>query len=156
MRKTGWKRHEQRWVGLIGSGPARRVARFPIGTGEQLLDGGHQLGDNVALHHHGIRARGKGRIKRGGDWRRVDLEDRDLAVTAPPDLLLTLDDALTRLDSEDAAAASLVRLRYFAGLSTEEPARSLGISTATAYRHWAYARAWLFDALRPDKPLASQ
>jgi RNA polymerase sigma factor (TIGR02999 family) len=89
------------------------------------------------------RARGKGRIKRGGEWRRVDLENLALAVTAPPDLLLTLDDAITGLEAEDPAAAALVRLRYYAGVPLEQAGDSLGISTATTYRHWAYARAWL-------------
>jgi len=97
------------------------------------------------------RARGKGRIKRGGEWRRVDLEDLALAVSAPPDLLLTLDDAITGLEAEDPAAAALVRLRYYAGLPLEQAAASLGISNATAYRHWAYARAWLACALLDDR-----
>jgi RNA polymerase sigma factor (TIGR02999 family) len=97
------------------------------------------------------RARGKGRIKRGRDWRRVDLEDLALAVSAPPDLLLTLDEAITGLESEDPAAAALVRLRYYAGLPLEQAGASLGISTATTYRHWAYARAWLACALLDDR-----
>ena len=93
------------------------------------------------------RARGKGRLKRGGDRRRVDLDSLDLATTAPPDQLLALDEAIERLAVEDPAAAGLVRLRYYAGLSLEQAAESLAISTATAYRHWAYARAWLHCAL---------
>ena len=97
------------------------------------------------------RARAKGRVRRGGQWRRVDLEDLALAVSAPPDLLLTLDDAIAGLEAEDAAAAALVRLRYYAGLSVEQSGASLGISTATAYRHWAYARAWLASDLLDDR-----
>jgi RNA polymerase sigma factor (TIGR02999 family) len=97
------------------------------------------------------RARARGRVRRGGEWRRVDMEDLGLAVSAPPDLLLTLDDAIARLEAEDPAAAALVRLRYFAGLSVEEAGASLGISTATAYRHWAYARAWLAADLLDDR-----
>jgi len=97
------------------------------------------------------RARGKGRIKRGGQWRRVDLDDVSLATSAPPDLLLTLDEAITELEAEDPAAATLVRRRYYAGLSLEQAAATLGISTATAYRHWAYTRAWLACALRDDR-----
>jgi RNA polymerase sigma factor (TIGR02999 family) len=93
------------------------------------------------------RARGKGRVKRGGQWRRVDLEDLSLAVAAPPDLLLTLDEAIAGLEGEDPTAAGLVRLRYYAGLSVEDAAAALRISTATAYRHWAYARAWLASDL---------
>jgi RNA polymerase sigma factor (TIGR02999 family) len=93
------------------------------------------------------RARGKGRAKRGGHWRRVDLEDPALAVSAPPDLILTLDEALSGLAAEDPDAAALVRLRYFAGLTLAEAGASLGMPAATAYRHWAYARAWLGSAL---------
>ena len=97
------------------------------------------------------RARGKGRVKRGGEWRRVDMEDLALAISAPPDLLLTLDEAIAGLEAEDSAAAALVRLRYYAGLSVEQAGASLGISTATAYRHWAYARAWLASDLLDDR-----
>jgi RNA polymerase sigma factor (TIGR02999 family) len=97
------------------------------------------------------RARAKGRVRRGGQWRRVDLEDLALGVSAPPDLVLTLDEAIARLEAEDPAAAALVRLRYYAGLSVEQAAASLGISTATAYRHWAYARAWLAADLLDDR-----
>jgi RNA polymerase sigma factor (TIGR02999 family) len=97
------------------------------------------------------RARAKGRIRRGSHWRRVDLEDLALAVSAPPDLLLTLDEAITGLEAEDPAAAALVRLRYYAGLPLEDAGASLGMSTATAYRHWAYARAWLGCALLDDR-----
>jgi RNA polymerase sigma factor (TIGR02999 family) len=93
------------------------------------------------------RARGKGRVKRGGHWRRVDLDNLDLASSATPDQVLTLDEAVERLAVEDAAAAALVKLRYYAGLSLEQAAASLAISTATAYRHWRYARAWLRCAL---------
>jgi RNA polymerase sigma factor (TIGR02999 family) len=96
------------------------------------------------------RARGKGRAKRGGQWRRVDLEDPALAVSAPPDLVLTLDEALTGLEAEDPDAAALVQLRYFAGQTLAEAGASLGMSAATAYRHWAYARAWLGSALLGD------
>ena len=89
------------------------------------------------------RARSKGRQKWGGDWRRVDLDNLDLFTSVTPDQLLALDEAIDRLAEEDPTAARLVRLRYYAGLSLEQAAEPLAISTATAYRHWAYARAWL-------------
>ena len=89
------------------------------------------------------RARGKGREKRGGDWRRVNFEELDVATSLSPDQLVALDDALERLAKLDAHAGDLVKLRYFAGLGLDQAAQALGISTATAYRHWAYARAWL-------------
>jgi RNA polymerase sigma factor (TIGR02999 family) len=93
------------------------------------------------------RARRKGRQKWGGDWRRVDLDNLDPFTSVNPDQLLSLDEAIDRLAEEDPTAASLVRLRYYAGLSLEQAAESLAISTATAYRHWSYARAWLLCAL---------
>jgi RNA polymerase sigma factor (TIGR02999 family) len=97
------------------------------------------------------RARGKGRIKRGGHWRRVDLDHLDPVDLPSPDLLLTLDEAIEHLEAEDPTAAALVKLRYYAGLTPEQAGESLGISTATAYRHWSYARAWLLCALLDEE-----
>ena len=92
-------------------------------------------------------ARGKGRAKRGGDWQRVDFEELDVTTSVSPDQLVALDDALERLAALDPIAGQLVKLRYFAGLALDEAAGALNVSTATAYRHWAYARAWLRDEL---------
>jgi RNA polymerase sigma factor (sigma-70 family) len=58
-----------------------------------------------------------------------------------------VDEALERLGAEDATVAEVVKLRYFAGLTIEEIAASLGISVRTANRHWAFARAWLYQQL---------
>jgi RNA polymerase sigma factor (TIGR02999 family) len=96
-------------------------------------------------------ARRKRRHKRGGDRRRVALED--IAASAPDmpaEDVLALDEALAQLTQEDAAKAELVKLRFYAGLSVTEAARCLGISRATADRYWAYARAWLYDRLHRD------
>jgi RNA polymerase sigma factor (TIGR02999 family) len=95
------------------------------------------------------RARGKAREKRGGDWRRVNFEELDVATAVTPDQLVALDDALARLAELDALAAKLVKLRYFAGLSLDQAAAAASVSTATAYRHWAFARAWLSSELLP-------
>jgi RNA polymerase sigma factor (TIGR02999 family) len=93
------------------------------------------------------RAREKRAEKRGGDRKRLDVDALDLATTATPDQLLALDEALAKLARGDPAAARLVELRYFAGLTVEEAGKALGVSTATAYRHWNYARAWLHGEL---------
>jgi len=93
------------------------------------------------------RAREKRSRKRGGGRKKLDLDALDLAARAAPDQLLALDEALARLAREDPAAARLVELRYFAGLTVEEAGKALGVSTATAYRHWKYARAWLHSRL---------
>jgi RNA polymerase sigma factor (TIGR02999 family) len=95
-------------------------------------------------------ARGKAREKRGGDWQRVDFEELDVATSVSPDQLVALDDALVRLSAVDSLAGELVKLRYFAGLALDQAATALGISSATAYRHWAYARAWLHSELLKD------
>jgi RNA polymerase sigma factor (TIGR02999 family) len=93
------------------------------------------------------RARAKRSAKRGGHRKKLDIDSLDLVTEATPDQLLALDDALVKLGREDASAARLVKLRYFAGLTVEEAGQALGISTATAYRHWKYARAWLYAEL---------
>jgi RNA polymerase sigma factor (TIGR02999 family) len=93
-------------------------------------------------------ARRKRRRKHGGGLQRVELAEHHLADHAPPDELLALDEAITKLAAEDATAAEVVKLRYYTGLSVEEAADVLGISRASAYRHWTYARAWLRCALQ--------
>ena len=94
-------------------------------------------------------ARRKRSVKHGGEYLRVDLDDR-LVCSVPAGQLLALDEALKRFDQEDPQKARLVKLRFFAGLSIEEAAETLGISRATASRHWTYARAWLHDALSAE------
>lgn len=92
-------------------------------------------------------ARRKRTEKHGGDRRRVELPDVPAEREVADEKLLALDAALTRLAAEDPVAAHVVELRHFAGLSIEEAASSLGLSRATVYRHWTYARAWLRDAI---------
>jgi RNA polymerase sigma factor (TIGR02999 family) len=89
-------------------------------------------------------ARRKRSRKHGGGRQREDLEDVDLAAPEPSEDVLALDEALTRLAARDPVKAELVKLRYFAGLSLPQAAEVLGISTSTADRYWAYARAWLY------------
>lgn len=98
------------------------------------------------------RARRKHRVRHGGSHRRVEFEADEIPIEVPPVDLLALDEALDSLAAEDPQKAELVKLRFFAGLSEQEAAEVLGISRATAARHWAYARAWLFDRLRDDEP----
>jgi RNA polymerase sigma factor (TIGR02999 family) len=93
-------------------------------------------------------ARRKKRQRHGGDRRRVALESHALLDRTTTGDLLDLDEALTRLAAEDATAAAVVKLRFYAGLSIEQAALALAISRASAYRHWTYARAWLRCALK--------
>jgi RNA polymerase sigma factor (TIGR02999 family) len=121
-----------------------------VGGGEQRWDSrGHFLAAAAEAMHRILveHARKKRAVKRGGGRKKLDLDAVDLVTQAAPDELLALHDALTKLDRADPAAARLVELRYFAGLSVAEAGKALGISTATAYRHWKYARAWLYSEL---------
>lgn len=89
------------------------------------------------------RARRKQALKRGGELRRVSLDQADASYTPNDDDILAIDEALTRLAAEDSQAARLIQLRYFAGLSLEEAAETVGIARSTAYEHWSYARVRL-------------
>jgi RNA polymerase sigma factor (TIGR02999 family) len=100
------------------------------------------------------RARRGRRVRHGGGRQRLDLDrldSRHLRLDPPDDdsadELLALDVALTRLEQEEPETASVVKLRYFTGLTIEEAAAVVGVSVRTANRHWAYARAWLFKEL---------
>ena len=94
------------------------------------------------------RARRKGAGKRGGDWRRIDLDKVDIAADADADTLLLVNEALEKLAQEDAHAAEIAKLRFFGGLTLDEAGQVLGVTERTAKRYWAYARAWLFDDIR--------
>jgi len=101
------------------------------------------------------RARHKGRLKRGGDGKRVELTEDALRVEPPATDLLALDEALTKLDRYDPRKCEVVMLRYFAGLSIEETAAALSLSTATIRNEWTFARAWLLREMsRGDDAVA--
>jgi RNA polymerase sigma factor (TIGR02999 family) len=97
------------------------------------------------------RARRRRRLKRGGGLARRALAESDLAAPQDSDEILAVDEALDRLAASEPQVAELVKLRYFAGLPLSEVAAALNISPRTADRLWAYARAWLHDAIA-DKP----
>lgn len=93
-------------------------------------------------------ARRKNALKRGGDLQQASI-DLDQSPASETDLsLLELDEALEELEDHDAQAASLVKLRYFTGLTVAQSAEILGMSQRSAERLWAYAKAWLFERLR--------
>jgi len=98
------------------------------------------------------RARRKLRPKHAGDRKRIELQqDYSAADDAKSRQLLALSEALEQLEQEDRPKAELVKLRYFAGMSLEEAASAMGISLATASRHWTYSKAWLRSALEDDR-----
>jgi len=88
-------------------------------------------------------ARRKQAEKHGGGWQRHDLLEAELAIASTSDEMLAVDAALSRLAAKEPPIGRLVELRFFAGLTLEEAAECLSLSLRTAYRHWAYARAWL-------------
>jgi len=93
-------------------------------------------------------ARRKKALKHGGDQKRIDLDDAAITTEETPDELIALDEALQELAVEDSTKADLVKLRYFADLSIDQAAEILGISRATAIRHWSFTRAWLFQRIK--------
>ena len=95
-------------------------------------------------------ARRKATVKHGGQHVRQSLDDSEFAAAAPPDEVLAVHEALDRLAGEDRVASELVKLHYFGGFSLEEAAELVGISRATAYRTWTYARTWLRAALQDE------
>ena len=92
-------------------------------------------------------ARRKRSLKRGGGRAREEADVVELAAPEPVEDLLALDEALDRLATRDPVKAELVKLRYFAGMTIEEAATTLGISPATAKRYWTYARTWLYQEI---------
>ncbi|MCC7337314.1 MAG: sigma-70 family RNA polymerase sigma factor [Pirellulaceae bacterium] len=96
-------------------------------------------------------ARRRNTEKRGGDWERAKLEQDAAMIDAEDsETLLALDEALTKLESEDADLARLVELRYFTGLTVDQTAEMLDVSPRTVKRNWAYARAWLRREMEGD------
>ena len=95
-------------------------------------------------------ARRKRRVKHGGERKRIDLPDEPLSADCPDDLVLSVDESLSALADQNAQAAKLVKLRFFAGLTLLEAAAVLDLSPRTADRLWAYAKAWLHQQLQPE------
>ncbi|MFN0130783.1 MAG: sigma-70 family RNA polymerase sigma factor [Verrucomicrobiales bacterium] len=97
------------------------------------------------------RARRKQALKRGGDQARATWDESKVGGAAPPDEILTGDEALTKLSQEDPDLANIVKLRYFVGMTVPETAAVLGVSPSTIDRQWACARAWLFREITEGK-----
>jgi RNA polymerase sigma factor (TIGR02999 family) len=99
------------------------------------------------------KARRERRLKRGGDLQRVELDPAQRTTADAETDVLALDEALTKLGEAKPEIVQLVKLRYFAGLTVDEAAQALGVSSSTASRHWTYARAWLYRELISDDQL---
>jgi RNA polymerase sigma factor (TIGR02999 family) len=96
-------------------------------------------------------ARRKHALKRGGEFVREELDESSIVLSAPPDELLAINDALEKLGMEDRPAAELVKLRYFVGMTMEEAASALDMAPRSAERLWTYARAWLQREIRKQR-----
>ncbi len=92
-------------------------------------------------------ARRKAMIKHGGDRKRLEFADADLAIEPPGDDVIALDEALSQLEEEEPEAGEIVTLLHFAGLTSEEAAEVLQVSASTVKRRWRFARAWLYRVL---------
>jgi RNA polymerase sigma factor (TIGR02999 family) len=102
------------------------------------------------------RARHRQSLKAGGNYQRIPLDDIQPATPEPNLDLVALDEVLAKLEKHDRRKAELVKLRFFAGLTTEQAAEMLGVSTSTADNDWAYARCWLrleMDGENSTKPV---
>jgi len=123
-------------------------AYLRLGGGASCDRSGFLRSAAVAMQHILVdHARRKRAAKRGGYARKFTLQEGDRVTVADPDTLLDIDAALTRLAAEDPSSAEVARFRLFAGLSIDEAADALGLSRATTFREWAYARSWLATAL---------
>lgn len=126
------------WLKLIGAGErkfANRAHFFAVAAEAMrriLID----------------RARRRQTQRHGGQFERVELDDTGLAAPAEDDELLAVDEALEKLSRDFPAQAQVVKLRYFGGMTNEEIAQALDLSVSTVKNYWAFARAWLFDAIR--------
>jgi len=129
------------WLRLAGKEPGRFAGRahFFAAAAEAMR---HILIDS---------ARRKRAARHGGGQVRVEMEDVAIASVMDDNELLAVDDVLDKLAAEDAKKAELAKLRYFVGMTFEEAADVLGISVATAKRHWAYARAFLYEEIRANR-----
>src|SRR5262249_8388873 len=96
-------------------------------------------------------ARQKRRARHGGGRKRIDLDEACSLVEPPSDGLLALDEALTRLATLNPMRAEVVKLRFFAGLTMADIAKTLGIAKPTAERYWAFARTWLYAELQSEE-----
>jgi len=96
-------------------------------------------------------ARRKGAARYGGGQVRLDIQEIEISTAGTDDELLAVHEALDKLAARDRPKAELVKLRYFAGLTTEEAAQVLGISVPTADRWWNYSRAWLFEEIERQR-----
>jgi RNA polymerase sigma factor (TIGR02999 family) len=151
QRMAGERRdHTLQATALVHEAYLRLSARpdVPVEDAANFYAAAAEAMRRILIEH----ARAAGRDKRGGSRRRVGFPIHvvDLAADVDPEEILTLEDAIRRLEEDDPDVAKVVHLRFFAGLSVDETAAALGVSASSVDRDWAYARAWLRRAI--DSP----
>jgi RNA polymerase sigma factor (TIGR02999 family) len=140
------------YLRLVASPPHDLVASLPHERGEEPH--WHGRAHFFAAAAEAMRriliesARRKAAVKHGGQARRVELDEALAVAEQPPDELLELDDALAEFEQHDPLASQLVKFRYFAGLTHQQAAETLGITRRAADRLWTLARAWLHQRLQ--------
>jgi RNA polymerase sigma factor (TIGR02999 family) len=129
------------WLRMVGNEEARFAGRahFFAAAAEAMR---HILIDSARRKHS---------LRHGGGQARLDVDNLEIASQVPDDELLSVHDVLDKLAAEDPQKAELTKLRYFVGMTFEEAAEVLGISVATAKRHWTYSRAWLYEEIHANK-----
>lgn len=126
------------WLRLVGSNQSGwdNRAHFFAAAAEAMR--------RILVEH----ARRKLSQKRGGGAAHDELDESSIVMTAPPDELLAVNEALDKLSKEDPSAAELVKLRYFVGMTMDEAASAMGLAKRTAEGIWTYAKAWLGREIR--------
>jgi RNA polymerase sigma factor (TIGR02999 family) len=123
-----------------------------VGSDQQWQGKGHFLAAAAEAMRRILveRARRKKRIKHGGRFARVELNDAAAKLEPAPDEVIVVSELLDSLGEQHPLEAQIVKLHYFAGLSISEAGRALGLPRSTAHRHWTFARAWLHEAIAGD------
>lgn len=147
--------HTLQATALVHDAFVRMVGENPVGWAgrAQFYHAAARAMRQLLIEH----ARARGRLKRGGDGspgsspRRVPLDVADLAEDGDPLEILALDEAMSELETIDSAAAAVVRLRFYAGLTGDQAAEALGLSPRQVDRLWVYARAVLFERVSRER-----
>jgi len=126
------------WLRLVGDGSQNWKSRaYFFGAAAEAMR-------RILVEH----ARRKARLKHGGGQQRLNIEDVDLAESAPDDKILLVDDALVQLESSYPERARVVVMKFFGGMTNKEVADTLEIGERSVDRHWVCAKAWLFQKLQ--------